>query len=181
MANYGGATTTQHQAINGLFRDKESAERAYDVLERMGYTRDETSVVMSNETRDRHFSVGDGADTGLGSKAMEGAGVGGAIGTTAGGLLGALLAIGASVAIPGLGIVVAGPLLGALAGAGAGGLTGGLIGALVGSGIPEENAKSYQEAIKGGSILISVVPRSESDAETIRREWRDLGNATITP
>ncbi len=178
MASFTGATTTQQRSISGLFRDKASAERAYDVIHSLGYTRDETSVVMASETRDRYYKSDQntGSESALGSKAMEGAGVGGAIGSTVGGLLGALVAIGTSVAIPGLGLVVAGPLVAALTGAGAGGLTGGLIGALIGSGIPEEHARSYEEAIKGGGILISVTPRNETDAETIRREWRNLSH-----
>jgi hypothetical protein len=63
-------------------------------------------------------------DSELVNKAMESAGVGGAIGVTAGAIIAALAAIGTSIAIPGLGVVIAGPIATALAGAGAGGLTG---------------------------------------------------------
>lgn len=174
MADHGSTSTARQTIISALFRDKASAERAYDILMDLGYSRDETSVVMSDETRTRYF--GDAtSETELGNKALEGAGVGGAIGTVVGGLLGALAAIGTSIALPGLGIIVAGPLAAALAGAGAGGVTGGLIGALIGSGIPEERAKFYAEGIKGGGILISVVPRTAAEAEQIERDWKQLG------
>ena len=56
----------------------------------------------------------------------------------------AIAAIGTSLVIPGLGLVVAGPLAAALAGAGAGGTAGGLIGALVGHGMPEDRTKKYE-------------------------------------
>ena len=50
----------------------------------------------------------------------------------------AVAAVGTTLLIPGLGIVVAGPLAAVIAGAGAGAATGGLIRALVGWNIPEE-------------------------------------------
>jgi uncharacterized protein YjbJ (UPF0337 family) len=119
--------------LTGTFRDRESAERAYGSLTNRGYRSDDINLLMSDETRKKHF---DDKDTELGSKAAEGAGVGGGIGGVAGGILGAILALGTNAIVPGLGIVVAGPLLAGLAGAGAGGAVGGLIGALVGAGIP---------------------------------------------
>ena len=50
----------------------------------------------------------------LGSKAAEGAGVGGAIGGTVGAILAAIAAVGTTIAIPGLGLVIAGPLAAAI-------------------------------------------------------------------
>lgn len=64
----------------------------------------------------------------------------------------AVAAVGMSIAIPGLGLVIAGPLAGAIAGAG--GAAGGLVGALVGWGIPEERVKRYESGIKNGEILM---------------------------
>lgn len=157
--------------VSGLFRDRESAEQAYRSLTERGYGKDDVNVVMSDETRKRHFGE-DTPDTELGSKALEGAGVGGAIGGTTGAVLGAIAAIGTSIAIPGLGLVVAGPIAAALAGAGAGGATGGLIGALVGAGIPEEHAKVSDEGIRRGDIYMGVKPRSDDDAEYFEREWK---------
>lgn len=109
----------------------------------------------------------------LGSKAMEKAGVGSAIGGTAGAIIGAIAAIGTSVALPGLGLIVAGPIVAALTGAGAGGLTGGLIGALIGSGIPKERAEMYHDTIKEGGIVVGVNPRSYDDRSMIVDDWRN--------
>ncbi|WP_341539282.1 hypothetical protein [Hymenobacter gummosus] len=157
--------------LTSTFRDRASAERAYESLSARGYTKDDVNLLMSDETRKTHFGD-DTAHTELGSKAMEGAGVGSAIGGTAGAVIGAIAAIGTSVALPGLGLIIAGPLAAALAGAGAGGLTGGLVGALVGSGIPEERAAEYESDIKNGGIVMGVRPRNDEDARHFQDEFR---------
>jgi len=160
--------------VTGLFRDRESAEQAYRSVQDRGYTKDEVSLAMSDETRKRFFSGDDKSATGtqLGSKAAEGAGVGGAIGGTVGAIAAAIAAVGTSLAIPGLGIVIAGPLAAALAGAGAGAATGGLVGALIGWGIPEERLKNYDEGIRQGGILMAVKPRSPEDAAHFETQWK---------
>lgn len=170
-SNMSSSTGSRGRMVTGLFRDRESAERAYNSLSSRGYSKDDVSVLMSDETRQRHFGSGT-ADTDLGDKALEGAGVGSAIGGTVGAVLAAIAAIGTSVALPGLGLIVAGPLAAALAGAGAGGLTGGLVGALVGSGIPEERAREYEEGVKSGGIVMGVPARSDEDAEYFENEFR---------
>lgn len=159
--------------LTGMFHDRSSAERAYQGLAARGYTKDDINVVMSDETRKKHFSGDGGMTTELGSKAAEGAGIGGAIGGTLGAILAAVTATGTTLALPGLGLVIAGPLAAAAAGAGAGLLTGGLVGALVGWGIPEERVRHYESGIKEGGMLLGVKPRSEEDAASIERHWRD--------
>ncbi|HEX8195553.1 MAG TPA: hypothetical protein VF571_05020 [Pyrinomonadaceae bacterium] len=171
-------TTNRSRSVHGLFNDRDSAERAYRSLSDRGYTTDDVSVLMSDETRNRHFGEGT-PDTELGSKALEGAGAGSAIGGTIGAVLGGIAAIGTNVVLPGLGLIVAGPLAAALAGAGAGGLTGGLIGALVGSGIPEEHAKDYEEGIKSGGIYMGVNARNDEDAQYFDNEWRTSGGHKV--
>jgi uncharacterized protein YjbJ (UPF0337 family) len=168
------ARTGSRSMVTGLFRDRDSAESAYRSLSDRGYGKDDVSLLMSEETRDRHFKDDD-RDTELGSKALEGAGVGSAIGGTVGGLLGAIAAIGTTVLLPGLGLAIAGPLAAGLAGAGAGGLTGGLVGALVGSGIPEDRAKAYDEGIRSGGIVLGVNPRSDEDADYFANDWKTRG------
>ena len=124
---------------------------------------------MSDETRKKYFSDGDSE---LGTKAWEDAGKGAAIGGGVGATLAAIAAIGTTLALPGLGLLVAGPIAAALAGGGAGALTGGLIGGLVGYGIPEDRAKEYEKGIREGGILMGVNPRSDEDAEYLENEWR---------
>ena len=168
----GAARQKSNRMVTGLFRDRDSAERAYGSLSTRGYSKDDVNLLMSDETRKTHFSSDDSADTELGSKALEGAGAGAAIGGTTGAVLAAIAAIGTSVVLPGLGLIVAGPLAAALAGAGAGGATGGLIGALIGSGIPEDRAKAYESGVKEGGIVMGVNARSDEDAEYFENEFR---------
>lgn len=169
--------TTSNRMMTGMFRDRASAEKAYGSLSSRGYTKDDVNLMMSDKTRDTYFA--DGADTELGSKALEGAGVGSAVGGTLGAIIAGIAAIGTSVLLPGIGLIVAGPLAAALAGAGAGGLTGGLIGALVGSGIPEEHAKRYEEGVKNGGIVMGVQPRNDEDASYFEQEWRNNNGQDI--
>jgi hypothetical protein len=89
-----------------------------------------------------------------------------------GAVIGGIAAIGTNVLLPGLGLVVAGPIAAALLGAGAGGATGGLVGALIGWGIPEERAKYYEEGIRKGGTVVGVKPRTPEDADYFENEWR---------
>jgi hypothetical protein len=162
----------QNRMMTGLFRDRESAERAYQALEGRGYQREDLNVLMTDETRKKYFADGSTAKTELGTKALEGAGVGAGVGAVTGGVIAAVVAA-ATIAIPGVGLVVAGPLAAALAGAGAGSVAGGAIGALVGAGIPEERAKQYQTGLSEGGIVLGVNPRSDDDAEYVEREWKN--------
>jgi len=159
-----------NRVLTGMFKDRESAERAYSSLESRGYSRNDVNLMMSDETRNRHFGEGSG-DSELGSKALEGAGIGSAIGGTLGAIIGGIAAIGTSVLLPGLGLIIAGPLAATIAGAGAGSLTGGLVGALVGSGIPEDHAQEYEEGIRNGGIVMILNPRTKEDADYFENEW----------
>jgi hypothetical protein len=172
MADTTGASTGRSRTVRGLFKDRESAERAYGSLSGRGYGKDDIDLLMSDETRSRHFADKgrDGSD--LGDKAWEDAGKGAAIGAGTGATIAAIAAIGTTLAIPGLNLLVAGPIAAALAGAGAGGLTGGLIGALVGHGVKEEHAKEYDRGIREGGIMMGVNARSDEDAEYFENEFR---------
>lgn len=164
--------TNDKRILTGLFRDRESAERAFDSLSARGYGKDDVNLIMSDDTRKLHFSGTEQA-TELGTKAAEGAGIGAGIGGTIGAIAAALAAVGTSLIVPGLGLVVAGPIAAAIAGAGAGGVTGGLVGALIGWGIPEERVKHYEQGIQEGGILMGIKPRSDDDARFLKQDWLD--------
>lgn len=161
----------EQQILTGLFRSREAAEKAYNSLKNRGYSDHEINVLMSDQTRDKYYK--NTPETELGNKALEGTGAGAAIGGTLGAIIGGIAAIGTNVILPGLGLVVAGPLAAALAGAGAGGIAGGLVGALIGWGIPEERAKIYEKGIQEGGTVVGVTPRTDEDAEYFEKEWRD--------
>lgn len=170
---------TDNYTVVGLFKDNSSAECAFDAVVDNGYDKDEVDVMMSDETRDRYYGDADADDTELGSKAAEGTGAGAAIGGTVGAVLAAIAAIGTSVVLPGIGLVVAGPIAAALVGGGAGGLAGGLIGALIGSGIPEEHAEIYETGVKSGGIVLRATPNSAEDARDIESKWTKCGGQNI--
>lgn len=159
--------------LTGMFRDRASAERAYNNMYERGYRDEDINIMMSDDTRKKYFSNNsdNGEETNFGNKALEGAGTGTAIGGAIGATAGIIAALGTSIAIPGLGLIIAGPLVAGLAGAGAGGVTGGLIGALVGAGIPEDRAKKYEQGIKEGHIVMGVRPKNETDASYIENDW----------
>ncbi|HMT27705.1 MAG TPA: hypothetical protein PKD91_00355 [Bacteroidia bacterium] len=168
----GNSVNSENRLLTGMFRDRESTEKAYNALHDRGYSKDEINLIMSNETRKAHFNEEGVEQTEIGTKAAEHAGKGSAIGGTIGAIVGVVTAIGTSIVIPGLGLVIAGPIAAGLAGAGAGGLAGGVIGALVGSGIPEARAKLYESGIKEGNVVISVKPRNEEDAKYLESNWK---------
>jgi len=154
-----------------MFNDREGAERAYKTVTDRGYKTEDVNLLMSDDTRKKHFSAETGVETELGNKALKGVGTGSAIGGTVGAIV-AVIAAAATLAIPGLNVIAAGPIVAALTGAGAGGIAGGLIGGLVGWGIPEERAKAYESGIKEGGIVMGVNPRNEEDAEYFEQEWK---------
>lgn len=157
--------------VTGVFRDQDSAERAYRAATEAGYSANEINVIMSEETRERYYGKHATLETEVGSKAAEGAAVGGALGATAGAIAAAIAAAGTVLAIPGLGLIIAGPLAAGIAGAGAGGVTAGLVGALIGWGIPEDTLKKYEADVKDGGILIGFKSKNDEDARRFQNEW----------
>jgi hypothetical protein len=123
--------SSQERIVTGCSTIATARNAHTSLFRSRGYANDDVNLVMSDETRNTHFSSVDGAKTELGTKAAEGAGVGGAIGGTLGAIAAVVAAVGMSLAIPGLGVVIAGPLrpdLQVPVQGGAGGLVGALIG-----------------------------------------------------
>ena len=133
---------------------------------------------MSDDTRRRYFSDDRQVNVELGRKIEEGGEMGGPMGGTIGTLIPALIAVGV-VALPGLGLVLAGPIAVALAAAGAAGLAVGVIGALSDWGIPEERAKQYELGIHDGGILMGVRARSGEDARHFKQQWEAIGGQLV--
>lgn len=166
----------------GYFRDRAAADRAYDALKRAGFSSDDISV------------MGRGMEGGKGLAHEEGAtgasGVG--VGVVEGLLIGA-----AAMLIPGIGPIVAvGPLAAGLAGAITGGVTGGIVGGIVGAledaGVPDDEARFYNERFSRGGYLVTVhtdeshymQARSLLDAEgaeTAGQNVQAVGRSTIPP
>ena len=143
------------------FASVAEAERAVRELRDAGFSPDAISVVARDQERAQAVSDDTGADTakGAGIGALTGAGLG---------ALGGLLLGATALAIPGIGIVVAGPLAALLGGAGIGGVTGGLAGALAGLGVSDDEAEHYQKRLEAGDIVVAVAAgEREWDARQI--------------
>jgi hypothetical protein len=137
------------------------------------FTRDDISVLMSDATRNKEFALQ------TRTHAADGAGIGGAVGGAVGAVLAAITAVGTTLFLPGINLVIAGPIAAALAGAGAGGVTGGVIGALIGAGIPEYRAKVYDAGLRGGGILIGVEARSDEEVDRLEELLDELGAENV--
>ena len=167
------------KSIVGVFYSKVDADACFNDLLHHGFTTSEINVMMSEGTRNLYIAeTANGEDTlgareeqgtRAGSHAIEGMGVGGAVGTAVGATIAAIAALGTSLLIPGLNLIVAGPLVAGLAGGGAGALTGGLLGALAGMGVSEQNAQVYNDAMRQGGVVISVTPHNADQAATIKQ------------
>lgn len=148
--------------ITATFKTRLAAESALQNLETIGVTDDQISLVVTDETRGNSFNIEEG------NKMDEGA----AAGATAGGIIGAVVAAlttATAITIPGMNIVVFGAAVSALAGLGAGAATGGLIGALIGAGIPEHEAKIYEDEVKNGAILLAVKAEDKKQKDQIKK------------
>lgn len=159
--------------VTGLFKNRVAAEAAVDAILKRGYTRDDISVLMSDSTRTKEFAVQ------AKSHAADGAGIGGAVGTAVGAVLAAIAVVGSTIALPGLNLVIAGPIAAALAGAGAGAVTGGVIGALVGAGIPEYRARVYESGLREGGILIGVEAKADEEVDRLEELLQDVGGEHV--
>jgi hypothetical protein len=155
--------------ITGLFTNRVAAESAVDAIMKRGYTRDDISILMSDSTRSKEFALQ------TRTHAVDGAGIGGAVGGAIGAVLAAIVAVGSTLFLPGINLVIAGPIAAALAGAGAGGATGGLIGGLIGAGIPEHRAKVYDTGIRGGGILLGVEAKTDEEVDKLEQLLEDVG------
>jgi hypothetical protein len=130
----------QITAVIATFPDRRQAECFVQALRQAGFREDEMGVLSP-----------DGA--GVESKVEESA----AVGAVAGGTLGAFAGAVATGLIPGIGpVIAAGLLAGVLGGAAAGAAAGGVLGALIGLGIPETEARRYEEEFLAGRTLVVV-------------------------
>ena len=55
MAETTGSATGRSRMVTGLFRDRESAERAYGSVTTRGYSNDDVNLLMSDDTRKKHL------------------------------------------------------------------------------------------------------------------------------
>ena len=150
------------------------AEQIVERLQSSGFASSEISVLLP-DTEGKH-DIGHVKAT----KAPEGATTGAATGGLTGGVLGLLAGIGA-LAIPGVGpFIAAGPIMAALSGAAIGATTGGVVGGLIGMGIPEIEAKRYEEKLKTGNYLIAVHAHDGNEQDRAKEIFKSAGADDIS-
>ena len=159
--------------VAAVFDSAASADHAVNELLQQGWSREAIGVAYQSEgERFEHRSA---SETKTGETALKGIAAGGAIGGVAG-----LVAGLAAVAVPGLGLLVAaGPLGMALAGASMGGAMGGLLGSFQGLGMPTEDARQYEEAVRRGGLFVSVRARDHDEATRVQALLSQLGARAV--
>jgi uncharacterized membrane protein len=157
-----------------IAKSHQQAEQIVNQLQTSGFPSDEISILLP-DTEGKH-DIGHVKAT----KAPEGATTGAAAGGVMGGVLGLLAGIGA-LAIPGVGpFIAAGPIMAALSGAAIGGTAGGLVGGLIGLGIPEIEAKRYEEKLRAGNYLIAVHTHDSKQEDRVKEIFKNAGAEDIT-
>ncbi len=149
--------------VIGLFDSRSDAEKVVQRLSEGGFDRDQISLVQQDVSG--KTTTESAGETGRG--AAIGAGTGAVLGGLGGLLVGVL-----ALPIPGIGpVIAAGPIAAALTGAGIGAAAGGILGALTGMGVPEDDARTYEEGVKRGGTLVTVTAedtQADSAAEIMR-------------
>jgi hypothetical protein len=160
-----------------VFHDRDHAQAAVNELRNMGFREDEIGVAYRSEER-----VEGAHDVETGSYAAEGAATGAAAGAGVGALWG--LGIVAGV-LPAIGPAVAGGALAAiLSSSVAGAAAAGLAGALIGLGIPEDEARFYEDEFRSGRYVVTVRAEHRYDqaADALRRHGGyDMANRVFEP
>jgi hypothetical protein len=165
---------TSKKAVVGLVKSQGQADQIVEALDSAGFSKSDISVLFPDRQGTQDFAVEKN------TKAPEGAAAGAGVGGTLGGAVGLLAGIGA-LAIPGLGpFIAAGPLMAALSGVAAGAAIGSLAGALVGMGIPEIEAKIYEDKISGGNLLVAVHVEDADRRERAKKVLESAGATDIS-
>ncbi len=142
-------TTTERSTVVGVFEDRALAERALNELHQAGFSNDQVGFAVRDETIQE--SVPRVAEPETTTAA------GAATGAVSGGVIGGLLSAAVSLLIPGFGPAIAGGILAAtLSGIALGAVAGGFLGAMIALGIPEEDARHYQQEFEAGRIIVTV-------------------------
>lgn len=162
------------RSVYCISKTVEQAELIVDRLRITGFSNNDISVLFPDKSGTKDFAHEHN------TKAPEGATTGGVAGMGIGAVLGWVAGIGA-IAIPGVGpFIAAGPIVAALSGAAIGGAAGGILGALVGLGIPEFEAKRYEEKIRSGNILISVHTEDSNECSRAKDIFKEVGAEDIS-
>ncbi len=156
--------------VIGVFGDDSLTEKAIHALYDAGFTVDQVSLVAQGSSAADIIPSEAKA-----TRATGGAKRGLAIGGIGGGVIGALIGLGA-LAIPGVGpIITAGWVGSLLGGAAAGAAMGGWIGSMARLNVPEDLAKNYAKEISEGCCLVMVLAEHGNRQSVAERALANAG------
>jgi outer membrane lipoprotein SlyB len=139
-----------NQSVFCIASSHSHAEHIVEELKKAHFSNQAVSILFQDKNNTRDFAPEHQ------TMAPEAAVTGAIPGGLLGGTLGWIAGIGA-FAIPGVGpFIAAGPLMAALGGTLVGATAGGVAGALIGFGMPEIEAKRFEEKLQKGNTLMSV-------------------------
>jgi len=138
--------------VSGIFDNAPAANKAVSELLDMGFKKEDISLIVSDNARHTIFAAPTDDED---NRAVRGGAAGALFGGALGALVAGLTTVGV-IAIPGSGLLFAGPIISILAGTGAGVAAGGLSGALISAGFAVDEAKRYEDEIKHGKAVIVV-------------------------
>ena len=165
------------QAVTGVFKSRDNAEKAVNQLRSLGIPEKRLGIVAPSSTPERleaGVPITDTESPGMG-RAM-GAAVGGAMGAAGGATAG--LAV-ASLAVPGIGPLIAFGMVGAavlgVVGAAAGAAVGDSVEEGLGEGIPHEDVYLYEDALRHGHSIVVAYAEEGEQADRAAEEMRNAG------
>jgi hypothetical protein len=150
---------TRHNAgtITGIFATREDADQAYFILMELGYSEEEITLMMSEETQERLYGIP--IDKSNLSSADED--------QTSNDIVRAIKHLGKYISFPGVALVVAANF------------NDGGVRALSASVMSDKYAQFFRGRINEGEIVIDFKPHSISERNLITSLWRKFGGTPL--
>jgi hypothetical protein len=160
------------EAVVGLFTSRDAAMRAMAGLAAIGIEREHISVVAPGEPA-QLVPTTEGEQPGVGGV------LGGVVGGAAGAAGGMQIGTAVSLAIPGLGPVVALGVLGAVLLGVGGAVVGHALDESIHQGLPKDEVYVYEDALRRGRSVVLVMAEDDAKADLARRVLDQEGAESI--
>lgn len=163
------ADSPQRPVRAAVFSEVSQADQAISRLLAAGFTKDQITVVCSDDAKERHFRDFQHQEP-AGAHTAEAAAAGGAIGALVGGLSSAGMAT--AVGVP---LLFAGPpfLVGGL-------VAGGFIGAMTTRGTEKEVADYYDQALTRGKLLVAIEDDDPARLQQAEQLFAESGSDSVS-
>ena len=145
--------------VTGIFATREDAENAYHTLIEMGYSPEEITLIMSDETNDKLYKRS--------SVMMLDSNYGFHNDDVCNSIADAIDHLGMFVSFPGVSLVVAGDF------------NDGGVRALTSSVMSDKYAQFYRNRLKDGEIVINFQPHTLKERNIIASIWENYGGDSV--